>query len=325
MFNATIMNMHGPCEIVIDGELRTREGEMVISFRTDRIALSAGSNLVTAGGVALRSFEYGSGDAGRSARHFQRLPGGEYRYCLRLDAPQAEARDEYCDRVKADALYYLDLVRPWNGDSIDEVRPALTWTLSGPDAWVSGADVRIVLVPMDKVKPAQALASQRPLFMVPHVKERTMPYPAGIPDLERGKCYAWQAELLDGRRVVDRSEPWGFCVRRRKEVVPSKYVKLDRVAPGVVYEVVDGRIYFRYDEPYASDRVDCSIHDGRGKRMEPELREDASGSGSAGVRHVGVNLYELDLQPYRLTAGHYDLVVRNEKGRVRTLKFHITP
>lgn len=159
--------------------------------------------------------------------------------------------------------------------------------------------------------------------MVPHVKERTLPYPFGVAGLEPGQCYAWQAERVVGSRVTDRSEPWGFCVRKHVEPLPNKYVRLDRVEPGAVYEAADRRIYFRYDEPYASAQVDCSILDERGGHVRPQLQDDAGAAAEMGVRSVGVNLYELDLQPYGLKPGYYDLVVRNEKGRARTMKFHV--
>jgi hypothetical protein len=155
------------------------------------------------------------------------------------------------------------------------------------------------------------------------VKQRTLSFPVGIADLERGKCYAWQAEKLDGTRVTDRSEPWSFCVKTHPEPFQNKYVRLDRMQPGAVYEALDEKIFFRYDEPYSSTRMDCSIYGKGHLRIDPQLSDDADKTAPAGARSVGVNLYELDLQPYGLKPGYYDLVVKNEKGRDRTLKFHI--
>jgi len=103
-----------------------------------------------------------------------------------------------------------------------------------------------------------------------------------------------------------------------------KYVRLDRQEPGTVYDAIDDRIFFRYDEPYSSTGLDCSILSAGSKVITPEVFGDANeGSTLQNVRSVGVNLYELDLQPYGLRKGYYELVVKNEKGRVDRLKFHV--
>lgn len=326
LFLAVLHNSALPCDVNIEGDLKASTGSLVLSFKADPIRVGLGTTTVSSGALTMRSFIYADTEAGRSARTFQRLPQGSYRFCLRLNAPQAEAMDEYCDRIVVDDLIFLDLVHPWNGDSIDDVRPALSWTMSGSALSVASADVRITLVPMPSQRnPAQALAAERPLFMVPHVKERTMAYPPGIPDLERGRCYAWQAERLVESRVVDRSDPWGFCVRAHREEIHNKYVHLDRLEPGAIYEALANKIFFRYDEPYASSRLTCLIHNGRNERIEPQVLDDKDGEHAPGVRSVGANLYELDLQPYALKPGnYYYLVVRDEKGRDRTLKFHVT-
>lgn len=323
-FHVTLFNTGSSCEVNLEGDLFTRSGEPVLSFKTEPFRMPSGGRTAMASEFRMQVFSYGTGPMGRAAQRFQRLPGGEYRYCIRLHSSLAESHDEYCDEISVEELLILDLVQPWDGDTIDETRPALTWMMTGSGPTLDMADIRMVLVPMQTGQsPEQALAAERPLFMVPHVKQRTLPYPSGVTDLERGRCYSWQVERLDGSRVVDRSEPWGFCILEHVEPVQNKYVRIDRVEPGAIYEATDRKIFFRYDEPYASERVDCSIMDVEGTRVEPQLLDDARQDALLGARSVGVNLYELDLQPYGLKPGYYDLVVRNEKGRARTLKFHV--
>lgn len=322
-FHATLFNLGASCKATLEGELITRSGDPVLHFSTEPFTVPAGARTVTASELALQSFQYGSGPAGRAAQRFQRLPGGEYHYCIRLHAPQAESGDEFCERISVEDLLFLDLVQPWDGDTIEETRPALTWMMAGPGPSLATADIRLVLVPLGTGRtPAQALAAERPLFMLPHVKERTLPYPAGMADLEPGKCYAWQVEQLDGARVVDRSDAWGFCVRKHREPVPNKYVHIGHTEPGSVYEASDGRIYFRYDEAYASKKLDCTIKDERNRQINPEVNTDGQDV-APGTRSVGVNVYELDLSPYNLRSGYYELVVRDEKLRSYSLKFHV--
>lgn len=326
LFVATLFNAGGSSQVELEGELLTRGGELVVSFHTEPAKVASGVTTLTARSMAMRSFVYGQSEAARNVKLFQRLANGEYHYCVRLRAPQAESEDEYCDDLIVDEALFLDLVQPWDGDSIDEIRPPLTWTITGSLPSVKAADIRLVLVGQPNgSNAAQALASERPIFMVPHVKARTVPYPFGVQDLERGKCYAWQVELLDQGRVLDRSEPWAFCVRKQPEPFQNKYVRLDRPQPGSTYEALDEMIFFRYDEPYATKTINCAIYGSGHERIEPKVRDDAKKTTEIGARTVGVNLYELDLQPYALRAGFYELVVRNEKGRDHTLKFHVAP
>jgi hypothetical protein len=324
IFHAVLANVGPAVPVTLEGEVRTVAGEQVVFFRTAPFTVPAGGGMVTAGGTGMDQFMYGSGASGRSARQYHRLPGGEYRYCLKVWSPNSEAGDEYCDELSMESMLFLDLVDPWNGDTIDEERPVLSWMLSGPPSDMANADIRLVLVPKELgSSPSRALATGRPLFMLPHVVERFVPYPVGVPGLERGKCYAWQAERLESGRVVDRSEPWAFCVRRHEPPPVNKYVRLGGQPLGSIYEVIDSRIYFRYDEFYTSGGLDCRIYDEQRKRIEPEVVNDKPEAGDLAARSAGVNVYELDLTSLDLKAGYYYLEVRNGKQQPFTLKFHM--
>lgn len=328
LFRATLLNTGPECELWLEGDVRTRTGETVLSFKADPVRLASGVHSIAAADVVMRSFSYGASATARAAQQYQRLPGGDYRYCLRLRAPQSEAMDEYCDALEVDEFLFLDLVQPWNKDTIDETRPALTWSISGSGPSVQTADVRLVLVPMDKGRgPAQAIAAERPFFILPHVTDRTVPYPVGVNDLERGRCYAWQVERLQDGRVLDRSEPWGFCVRQRVEPVANKYVMLDDIQPGSVYNVTDDKIYFRYDEAYASKDLTCTVLK-KGVVLEsvapaPDKGMTAAADQGNSPKSIGVNLYAFDLTGHGLRPGYYTLVVKNEKSRSFILPFHI--
>lgn len=318
----TLHNAGGEEEMRFEGEVLGTTGERVLSFASAPVRVPAGISTLGGGQLNMRMFSYGEGELGRHAQLFHRLADGRYRACIRMISGAAEVNDDFCDDISVEELLFLDLVMPWDGDTIDDVRPALTWTWSGGSPKVPDG-IRLVLAPMASGNTAaQAIAAARPVFMVPDVRERTVAFPPGIEALERGRCYAWQVERIKDGRVLDRTAPWSFCVRKHKEPMHNKYVHLDRVRPGAIYEAVDQRIFFRYDEPYSSEQLTCVIMDGKEQRIDPQVLDDRAGT--VGARSVGINLYELDLQPYHLPEGFYDLLVRNEKGGSRRLKFHIT-
>lgn len=326
-FHATLFNPGPPSEVSLEGVLHTRTGEAVLSFRTEPFRMPAGGFTVLASQLRMQSFLYGAGPVGKAAQRFQRLPGGEYAYCIHLRSD--ETGDEFCDELQVEEFLFLDLVQPWDGDTIEETRPALTWMMAGSGPSLTTADIRLVLVPeRDGRTPAQSLAAERPLFMLPHVKERTVPFPVGVAELERGKCYAWQVERLEGSRIVDRSEPWGFCVRRTVVPDANKYVLLRTDGKQTIYQATEDRLFFRTDERYANSELHCRILNARQVPLTPIAKKvDLSASSversNDASKNVGANLYEVDLAPYDLGNGLYDLIVTDEKANVFRLAFQI--
>lgn len=329
LFRLALMNAGAMVEVTLEGELVSAQGEQVVQLRTQRFKVSPGLQYVRSEDLAMERFTYGNGRVSSIVRAQKRLPDGRYRYCFRVSSTGGEEGDEYCDVLEVEEFLLLDLVDPWDGDTIEDVRPALTWALSGTSAAVKDADVRLTLVPCNGDRQAAAaLASDRPLFMVPHVRQGMVGYPAGVSDLQRGKCYAWQVErMLDGR-VVDRSEPWRFCVRDHTPGQPEKYVVLGKDDVREIHEASNGRIYFRYEEPYASSTVACTVFGASREPMRMDLKDDKEleadkGAVRTNLRSIGTNLYELDLTPYGLRPGYYQVRVRDEGGRTYSLVVHL--
>jgi hypothetical protein len=321
-FHAMVLNGGGAQAVRFEGRLVSKAGEQVLSFSAQPMVLQTGALSLRAEMLTFSSFAVGPGPVGRTVRQTNRLPEGDYTFCLRARSDQGEDEDELCEVYRMEELIFLDLISPWNGDTIDEVRPTLSWVLSGSPTMVQGGQARIVVVPLPKsMSTAQALASQVPVYMHPETSQRTLAHPPGQPDLLRGQCYAWQAERVLEGRVVDRSDPWSFCVRKREEPTADKYIRLDRMQPGIVYKAIDRRLFFRYDEPYASQSLTCAVIDAEGRRLEPEVNKEGAGTLQAGNSAPGANLYELDLSPYGLKPGIYTLEVRDIKGRRYELRF----
>ncbi len=316
MFHTVLNNSGSNTRFWLEGEISDMYGRSILTFLTSPKEISTGTWTYGAVDLVMRSFIYAAGDAGQSAQYFQKLPNGRYRFCLRVRS-DGEGDDQLCETYEVEDFLALDLVHPWDKDTVDETRPTLSWALT---ASAPTADVRLVLAPLaEGRRPAQALAYERPLFIIPQVSPGAVPFPTALPDLERGKCYAWQVEQVDGTRIKERSEPWGFCVRLTLPPPVNKYVRLDRQEPGTVYEVTDGRVFFRYDESYDSRSMTCAVYGPARKHIEPVTLNEGGTKATANARNVGPNLFELDLQPYHLKRGMYELVVTDEMGRTRTL------
>lgn len=321
-FQAMVLNSGGAQVVRFDGGLRSKAGEQVISFSARPFTLKTGVSPINAAMLELTSMTYGQGTAGRMIKLTNRLPEGDYTFCLRVTSMEGEGEDEVCEAYRMEELLFLDLVSPWNGDTLDELRPTLSWLLTGSPMAITVGKARITVVPQPKgMSAAQAISSQVPLFIHPPTSSRSLAHPPGLPDLMPGKCYAWQAVRVVEGRVVDRSDPWTFCVRQRNEPMADKYIRLDRLTPGTVYKAVDRRLFFRYDEPYAAQALDCEVISSRGQRVKPLVDKEGAGVVHATSAAPGANLFELDLSSYGLKPGIHTLLVRDAKGRRYEFQF----
>lgn len=308
-------------DLIISGELSGSVGEPVLTFSAHPRSVPSGSARLGARDLSFTEFSYASGPLGRAVALSHQLPAGRFHWCLRATPVSNDLiGDEFCEDLVVDDLLSMEPLWPLDGDTIDEVRPTISWALSRMP-FPPGQTARLVLVPCPGRVPATALAAERPVYVADGVAPPAVPHPFGAPSLVPGSAYAWQVErALDGI-VIDRTPPWRFVVRKYTPPPVNKYVRLDAFTPGSVYEVVDRRIYFRYDGTYAGGVLDCSIVDKDGNVKKSASEDDQNGLSTD--KRSGVNLYELDLQHYHLSTGYYALRVVDEKKRTFNMTFHV--
>ena len=255
-----------------------------------------------------------------------RLIPGLYELCVRItNDPAMEESDSFCEEVEVEDYGTLDLVYPWDGDTIEDDRPVLSWTrLDGKPSASVPAGYRLVLVEMRPGMDANAsMQVGRPLFIAPGLTSYFVPYPNGVPSLVAGKCYAWEVQRTSGASISDRTGPWSFCLRKEDAPTPNKYVDLTGHGRIAQYEVVDDHVYFRVDEPYASHELQCVVLNSDGSAMHPD-GAIASERGRPALKSAGVNLYDLDLSTYHLPRGNFELVVKDAKKKEYRLGLHVT-
>lgn len=322
LFRASITNSGPPVSVVLAGELHARSGGGILTFSSAPLLLNSGHRDLSASELTMEAFRFGPTEVGQAVAQDHRLTAGSYGFCLRVARSSGtELGDEYCDEMAVDDVLFMDPVWPMDRDTIDELRPVLSWSISSR-ALPPGQMARAVLVPCEDGNAARALARSRPIYSIDGVAPPMVIYPEGAPSLLPGTSYAWQIERSVGGIVIDRTEPWVFHVRKNVLPPENKYVDLLRASPNTVYEVRDKKIFFRYDRAYAGTGLNCAIHDERGAMQVAAPLVDGQGSGPTSK---GLGLYMLDLRPYGLRQGYYQLVVTDEKEGVYTLKFHLLP
>jgi hypothetical protein len=307
--------------VVVSGELRSSGGQ-VLSFSSRPEIIAAGPGILRAADLDYSSFSYASDPTAQAVAQSYRLGSGTYNFCLRIEPEGGgEWSEEYCTDLEVEDLLFMEPVYPFDADTIAEIRPNLIWTISS-NRLPAGQTARVVLTPKAASdNAAKALANDKPLFVLPNAQPTTGLYPMAATSLVAGECYAWQVERMADGLVIDRTEPWWFCVSEHLEPVPNKYVLIGDQS-NAVYESTDGWIHFRFDEPYPVELAEMQVLDAKGVAI-PVAADKEIGDSIGSGKGVGINLYEFDLMPYGLKAGYYTLRIHDGKGRKHHLKFHI--
>lgn len=320
---ATLSNPAAPVRVRLQGDVRSANGIQVLRFRSTPIHVPTGLFRVVSQSYGMELFVRSNVPGLLTFGPDQRLASGDYTLCVTAEATEDdEPTMPFCADQLVEDLLFMDLVSPADGDSIDEVRPGLSWVLTGgtlpPD---HGARLSLVSIGQG-VDAYQAHAVTRPVFLLSDVRPGLVAFPSSAPDLERGRCYSWQVERISSGLVIDRTEAWRFCVRELRTPRPQKYVLMGRGGTIATVDAVDGYLYLRLDD---------------GSSMLPKLRIlQATGAENSpltsdqrlaepNVRSTAPGLYEVDLQPCGLGRGEYVIVRDNGPGRPQDrLRFRIT-
>jgi len=320
--NATLANASAPVLVRLQGDVRSAGGAQVLRFRSAPLLVPSGTFRLSRQTYSMEQFVRSSDPRHFSAGMDQRLNAGDYEFCVSAEPISAdEALAPYCGDQFVEDLLFMDLVSPMDGDTIDEVRPALTWILTGGEL-PFGHSARLSLVPRFYGSDSyQARATTRPLFLLDGVGSGMIGFPVTAPDLERGRCYSWQVERLSNGLAIDRSEAWYFCVRSRRQTSPDRYVRLGPYLSDALAEVKDEMLHILCDEASRVEAMELRILLPQGAAVSD--RNELKGIGQPLLRAMGEHLFEVDLEPCRLREGEYVLVLLEagrELGRLRFRK-----
>lgn len=218
------------------------------------------------------------------------------------------------------------LITPMDGDTIDTKHPLLAWYYQSGMPQVSDREYyRLILVELDDHQSAEAGVSvNTPLLQVEELSVTQMFYPYDAPELEDGHRYGWQIQKIKNDVIADKSEAWEFILPI-EEPEFNKYVTLKAKHDGVMYEAIDGVVFFKMDESYGDNGLSYYIYDeNHDLILKDILHDEDSGDNedAVNVKITGANFYELDLGAV-CSAGDYKLVVINGKKQKYQLKFTV--
>jgi hypothetical protein len=315
-----LLNNGAAGTVSLSGTVRSIEHGTLLRFSTGPFPVGSGTSSFTASELPIQQFEFSRTPMGRSVSVEGRLLAGNYEWCVILnDMENGEELDSYCDQVEVEDQLIMDLISPFDGDTIDEVRPTLVWTLTGPRV-PEGQRVELTLVPLDKHQDTyRSMTTSMPHFVESDVRRTVVPFPMGVRDLERGRCYVWQVQRFLGVNSIDRSEAWRFCVSSPPALRADKYVLLGDGRNDGVYDVTDGMVFFRWDVTYTDVAPQCKVFDTAGTLVfDQATKENPQATPTA------PGLYALDLRGLALRPGNYGMMVEDVKGTRDELMMVVT-
>lgn len=209
----------------------------------------------------------------------------------------------------------LDLVFPFNFDTLTETSPMFKWLPLIP-ASAGGYDKTEYLITVTEVLPGQIPEHSiiyNPAVFYETVANTYTPYPVYSKKLEPGKTYAWQVKALENKRDVAVSELWVFSVYKQKpdEITDDEtqvFLTLSSEPVPDKWVYVEGNyLYFTVEtEKNVSKNVNYSINDAQSNNNIV-----ISGKKQPITITYGKNLYSLPVQNLK-KGNKYSLQVKTD-------------
>jgi hypothetical protein len=321
----TLLNGSGITgEAYLEAEVRNAANDRLIAVQSNVFTIKPGINTILPSTISFASIAYSGSNQAEFLRVQNKLPSGVFTYCVRVvPIGQIEEGDEYCESLDGneDALLYL--VYPLHEEVIETPQPVLMWMHSEPfNLLAPGEYFRLNVVELFDGQSADAgIGTNQAIFSKNYINSHQVPYPQDAKLLEPGKRYGWVVQKISNGNIVARTEAWEFSLSKTGNDKRNVYVLLKKQLDGSVYVPQNDRLYFRFDERYVSGQLDCTIRNEKRELIVPEIKSENGNADN--TKTSGANMYELDLQPYKLKNGYYVLEVVNEKNEKYLLKFII--
>ncbi len=323
----SIMNPGAEMKIALEAKVSGNSGELILKVRTGSFLIKGGINNISNISLPFTSVEYGTSQQANYVRTMHILPSGIYNYCCRIVEHETEIGDEYCDEIESNMNSFLNLVMPYDNDTIDGPNPLLVWTHSEPfNVLGQNEYFRMIVTSLETDQtPEAAISTNLPLYYNDFLTTHQVLYPFDAKELEKGNKYAWQVQKINGGNIIDKTEAWAFVLPTIRVVKDNKYVTLKKKLDASCYIAANNKIFFKFDEDYYSTQLRYNIYDEKHQKVNINIKPDASKTikGKVELKSIGANLYLIDLSSFSISSGVYTLEVINEKDDVYLLKFKV--
>jgi hypothetical protein len=156
-----------------------------------------------------------------------------------------------------------------------------------------------------------------------YLTTHNLQYPYDAKALIYGGRYAWQVQKIANGIVTNKTEAWEFVIRNSPLQVENKYTPLKKVLDAGYYTASNNKIFFKFNEEYASDKISIKIYDSKRELVKPKAKNEDVKKSDFNYKQNGYNRYEINLDELNVEKGFYILETKNGRGEVFLLKFYV--
>lgn len=319
LFNCQLINMAIPREATITITVSERNAGAICFIRIPQFMLPSGVSGIPSSAAKSASIQFSNTNSGRLSGLNNAFPAGDYEYCYSVNFLNSDTQsDEQCFSYTLAPFSDLNLIDPYDQETITIKRPLLTWQPLLPG--IPGAYYQLVLTEIkDKQNATEALNYNLPIINQLNIVSPILPYPSIARELENKKKYAWQVTAYKDQTILTRSEIWEFTVgvaeKEKKEVWDKSYRNVEDLSAGNYY-VAHGELRLAIVNDYALQKLKytiTSITNIKAKfRRLPEVQLNS-----------GSNFIVIDLQTtgYFENGHNYILTFNLANGTQKKLRF----
>jgi len=253
LLDCNIINTSGRRNGFLQLTVSERKQGTVLVIRTKSFDLSPGMNAIPVVAARTASVQFFNNPIAVIINHRHNFPAGDYEYCFTMTYTGAGAPSEDCFDYHLLPFTQMNLIEPYNLDTICNKTPLFTWQPLIPA--IGGTTYQLVLCQVNSGQNAtEALNYNLPIINQSDIHVPELIYPPVAPQLADGNTYAWQVTAYNDHTILNRSEIWQFVAHCTQLPPPpllaeDGYRDIEDLTKGDYYLAV-GAIRFALINPY---------------------------------------------------------------------------
>lgn len=322
-----------PFNVIFNGRIKDASGQTVVEFKSHEATLNIGATIFSPQNISFSETQYYNTDIAEIEASSGSYPSGNYSICVWATCTTPDCNgtgsstvstvEPRCIQIHIENPTPLLLATPENESEIETTRPLYTWIPPSPVAGSASLNYTMILVELlEGQSKADALTQNRPLIELEGIGNPTLMHPSDIPELEKGKWYAWQVQAYVGKTPIAKSEQWKFKVKKKEKKDSTILIyELKQEMYNELYIVRSDSMKIKYTEQYfvGNDKSFTFSILGENNFALKNLKNDNSslkegiGEYTLFLRYPGLNLKD----------GIYLLVIENLKKERWYLRFEL--
>lgn len=284
VLNLSVSNLNQkPLEVYFQGYIKDGISQRVVDFKTNAVILNIGTNIFSPMTLNFSELNYSNFDISEIEEKSGLYPYGNYVICVQakcvtndcsgVGSTGASLENIECINVNIENPTPLILTHPENESEIEETKPLYSWIPPSPVASSSNLNYTMRLVEiLEGQSKADALSMNRPLIEMSGIERPTLMHPFDVPELEKGKWYAWQVEAFVGNTPIAKSEQWKFKVKKDSidiDLIPKEqsFIEIKNQKGESIFYAV-GELKLRHIVRLENGYVNLEVFDNKGNKIK---------------------------------------------------------